>query len=126
MSVIRSLDGLVIRDERLRGGRPILAGTGVTVRTVVGHYRLGLTAEEIADEMGLDLALVYAALTYYHLHRDEIEADILANMEVVLQPLTNTLFDLRGSVPVTGPQDFAAVRDQVIREHARKVVQGED
>ncbi len=85
MSVIRSLDGLVIRDERLRGGRPILAGTGVTVRTVVGHYRLGLTAEEIADEMGLDLALVYAALTYYHLHRDEIEADILANMEEVVK-----------------------------------------
>ncbi len=46
--------------------------------------------------------------------------------EVVLQPLTNTLFDLRGSVPVTGPQDFAAVRDQVIREHARKVAQGEE
>jgi AbrB family looped-hinge helix DNA binding protein len=40
--------------------------------------------------------------------------------QVVLQPLTNTLLDLRGSVPVSEPQDFAAIRDQVIREHTRK------
>jgi len=65
----------------LRGGRPIIAGTGVTVRTIVGHYKLGLTPEETADEMSLDLASVYAALAYYHLHRDEIEADILADSE---------------------------------------------
>ena len=41
--------------------------------------------------------------------------------EVVLQPLTRTLLDLRGSVPVSGPQDFDAIRRQVIAEHARKV-----
>ncbi len=45
--------------------------------------------------------------------------------EVVLQPLTRTLLDLRGSVPVSGPQDFDAIRQQVIEEHARKVVTGE-
>jgi len=41
--------------------------------------------------------------------------------EVVLQPLTRTLLDLRGSVPVSGPQDFDAIRRQVIEEHVRKV-----
>ena len=46
--------------------------------------------------------------------------------EIVLQPLTHTLLDLRGSVPVAEPQDFAAIREQVIQEHARKVAQGED
>jgi uncharacterized protein (DUF433 family) len=80
----KTLDGLIIRDPRLRGGRPILAGTGVTVRTIAGHYKLGLNAEEISDDMDLDLTLVYAALTYYHLHKDEIEADILADSEEVL------------------------------------------
>ena len=74
-------DKAIIRDPQLRGGRPIIAGTGVTVRTIVGHYKLGLTPEETADEMSLDLASVYAALAYYHLHRDEIEADILADSE---------------------------------------------
>ena len=30
--------------------------------------------------------------------------------EVILQPLTRTLLDLRGSVAVSKPQDFAAIR----------------
>jgi uncharacterized protein (DUF433 family) len=76
-----TLDGLIVEKPELRGGRPIIAGTGVTVRTIAGHYKLGLSAEEIADEMNLALAGVYAALTYYHLNREEIEADILANSE---------------------------------------------
>jgi AbrB family looped-hinge helix DNA binding protein len=45
--------------------------------------------------------------------------------KVVLQPLTNTLLDLRGSIPVEQPQDFAAIRDRVIQDHARKVAQDE-
>jgi len=53
----------------------------VTVRTVVGYYKLGYTPEETADEMGIELAGVYAALAYYHLHRDEIETDIRTNSE---------------------------------------------
>lgn len=80
----QTLEGLIIKDPLLRGGRPVIAGSGVTVRTIVGHYKLGLTPEEIADEMDLELAGVYAALAYYHLNRDEIEADILANSEETL------------------------------------------
>lgn len=81
MTKIQTIEKLIVRNPNLRGGRPIIAGTGVTVRTIVGHYKLGLSAEEIADEMGLDLAGVYAALAYYHLNRSEIEADIQANRE---------------------------------------------
>jgi uncharacterized protein (DUF433 family) len=81
MVATQTLEGLIIKDPKLRGGRPIIAGSGVTVRTIVGHYKLGLTPEETAAEMGLELAPVYAALAYYHLHQDEIEADILANSE---------------------------------------------
>ena len=40
--------------------------------------------------------------------------------QVVLRPLTQTLLDLRGSVPVSAPQDFSAVRQQVIKEHASR------
>jgi uncharacterized protein (DUF433 family) len=79
-----TLEGLIVKDPQLRGGRPVIAGTGVTVRTVVGYYKLGLTPEETADQMDLDLALVYAALAYYHLNRDELEADILAHSEEAL------------------------------------------
>lgn len=45
--------------------------------------------------------------------------------EVVLQPLTDTLLDLRGSVPVEEPQDFAAIRSQVMQDHGRKVARSE-
>lgn len=79
-----NLEGLIVKKPKLRGGRPIIAGTGVTVRTIVGHYKLGLSAEEIADEMNLNLAGVYAALAYYHLNRAEIEADIRANSEAAV------------------------------------------
>ena len=77
----QTLDGLIVKKPTLRGGRPTIVGTGVTVRTIVGYYKLGCTPEETADEMDLDLASVYAALTYYHLNRDEIETDIRANSE---------------------------------------------
>jgi hypothetical protein len=55
------------------------AGTGVTVRRLVSWYKLGLTPEEILNRIGhpnLDLAKIYAALTYYHANREEIEADL--------------------------------------------------
>jgi AbrB family looped-hinge helix DNA binding protein len=45
--------------------------------------------------------------------------------EIVLQPLTRTMLDLRGSVPVSGPQDFATIRRQVIDRHARKIIEDE-
>ena len=68
---------LIGRNPEIGGGRPIIAGTGVRVRSVAIRYKQGLTAEEIADSYGhLSLAQVYAALTYYHANRDEIDTDI--------------------------------------------------
>lgn len=75
------LENLVVIDPKLHKGRPIVAGTGVAVRTIVGHYKLGLSAEEIADDMNVSLAGVYAALAYYHANIPEIEADITINTE---------------------------------------------
>jgi AbrB family looped-hinge helix DNA binding protein len=43
---------------------------------------------------------------------------ILQGDQVIIRPLTKTLFDLRGSVPVTGEQDFDAIRRQVLAERA--------
>ena len=82
----------IVTEAELRGGRPVMAGTGVTVRTIVGHYKLGLSPEEIADQLELELASVYTALAYYHAHRAEIEADIVANSEeVVMKDLGATV-----------------------------------
>jgi uncharacterized protein (DUF433 family) len=70
---------LIVRSPEIRGGRPRIAGTGVTVKRIAIWYRLGHPPEEIADEIPhLSIAQVYAALAYYHANREEIDADIAA------------------------------------------------
>ena len=68
---------LITHNPKVRGGRPCIAGSGVTVQRIVGWYKLGLSPEEIADRIGhLSLAQVQAALAYFHANRAQIEADI--------------------------------------------------
>jgi uncharacterized protein (DUF433 family) len=68
---------LITRTPDVRGGRPRIVGTGVTVQCVVGWYKLGLSPEEIVEEFGhLTLAQVHAALAYYHANQEEIESAI--------------------------------------------------
>ncbi len=40
--------------------------------------------------------------------------------QIVLRPITQTLLDLRGSVKVTGPQDFDAIRRKVIADRSAR------
>ena len=68
---------LIVCNPTFRLGRPLIAGTGVTVRRIVGWYKLGLSPEEISTQVPhLTLAQVFAALAYYHANREEIEVDI--------------------------------------------------
>jgi uncharacterized protein (DUF433 family) len=77
MAVVTEIGTLIDRDPAVRGGRPKIAGTGVSVSRIAGWYRLGLTPEEIALEYPhLTLAQVHGALAYYHANREEIEADL--------------------------------------------------
>lgn len=77
---------LIVRTPDIRGNEPRIADTGVTVKRIVGWYKLGLSAEEIADEFGhLTLAQVYAALAYYHANRPEIEAALAVEEETARQ-----------------------------------------
>jgi len=80
---------MIARDPEIRGNRPRIAGTGVTVARIIGWYKLGLTAEEIADEIGhINLAQVYAALAYYHANREEIDQDMVED-EAAARSLEN-------------------------------------
>jgi len=82
MTTITDIGSLIVRSDDIRVDRPRVAGTGVTVRRIVGWYKQGLTPEEIIPELPhLSLAQVYAALTYYHANREEIEADITAEAD---------------------------------------------
>lgn len=86
MANVTDIGTLIVRTPEIRGGRPRIAGTGVTVRRIVGWYKLGLTPEEIVVEIPhLTLAQVYAALAYYHANRDEVEQDIAEEEAIVEQ-----------------------------------------
>ena len=75
-----SIGDFIIQDQRVRGGRATIAGTGITVDRIADwHNKEARTPEEIADRIGnLSLAQVYAALAHYHANRDEIDAEIAA------------------------------------------------
>jgi len=61
----------------VRGGKPRIANTRIAVADVVlMHLRLGQSLEEIAGRYDLPLAGVYAAIAYYHDHKDEIDGSI--------------------------------------------------
>ncbi len=64
----------------LRGGKPHLANTRITVADIaIMHLKIGQTVPEIAAEYDLNLASVYAALAYYYDHRAEIDSQIEAD-----------------------------------------------
>ena len=70
---------LITRSPEIKGGNPRIAGTGVTVQRIVGWYKLGFGAEEIARKVShLTVGQVYTALAYYHANTEEIE-ELLAN-----------------------------------------------
>lgn len=61
----------------VRGGKPHLAGTRITVEDVIlMHLRLGQSLEEIAGKYDLSLAAVFSAMAYYYDHRDEVDRRI--------------------------------------------------
>ena len=67
------------------GGKPRIAGHRIRVQDVVVWYdRMGLSADEIVSRYPeLSLADVYAALTYYHDHREEIDGQMEADEKFV-------------------------------------------
>jgi uncharacterized protein (DUF433 family) len=68
----------------ISGGKPRIAGHRITVQNIViWHERMNKSADEICAEYDLTLADVYAALTYYFDHRDEIDHSIEESEAVV-------------------------------------------
>jgi uncharacterized protein (DUF433 family) len=77
MAGLTDIGTLIAQTPGICGGRPRIAGTGVSIRRIVGWYKMGLSPEEIADQYGhLNLAQVHAALAFYHANRHEMEAEL--------------------------------------------------
>lgn len=69
--------GTLISTASRQQGKATITGTGVTVNRVIRWYKLGRSPEEIVETFGhLNLAQVYAALSYYYANQLEIDAQI--------------------------------------------------
>jgi uncharacterized protein (DUF433 family) len=75
----------IVRTPGVCGGKPRIDGHRITVEHIaVSHEHLGRTPAEIAaSHPTITIAQVHAALAYYHVHKDEIEADIQKGDELV-------------------------------------------
>jgi len=77
---LRTAHPHIVRIEGVRGGEPVIRGTGISVRTIVERTRLGDRPEQIVEDYPyLTLAQVYDALSYYYEHPQEIEQYIAEN-----------------------------------------------
>ncbi len=76
METIESIN-LITRKTDVRGGRPCIIGTGLKVTDIVmAKVFHDQNPDQIAVAYGITLAQVYAALSYYYLNKEQIDADI--------------------------------------------------
>ena len=62
------------------GGRPVVRGTRIPVKALVGYHRMGYTLTEILEGFpSLTAAQLHDALSYYYDHQAEIDADMEAD-----------------------------------------------
>ena len=70
----------IVKVERVCGGRPVIDGTRLDVRTIVSYYKMGMTPEEFLSQWNyITPAQYFDALSYYFDNKDEIETYILEN-----------------------------------------------
>jgi uncharacterized protein (DUF433 family) len=67
----------IVKDVSIHDGEPIIRGTRTPVCTIVASWRLGIPPDELTERHSdLTIEQVYAALGYYHRHRNEINEHI--------------------------------------------------
>jgi len=67
----------IVSDPEHRRGKPRIKGTGITVQNIVEDVAAGLSPEYITEQFDVTLGQVYAALSYYYDHKDEIDRAII-------------------------------------------------
>ncbi|MGK7879101.1 MAG: DUF433 domain-containing protein [Crocosphaera sp.] len=77
MTILTNIGELITIDSN--NNRPVITGKRTSVRRIAGLYNQGNNAEEIARRLNhLTITQIYAALTYYHANREEIDKDIIS------------------------------------------------
>lgn len=82
--VLKTLDEHIEITPGVMGRKPRIAGHRISVQNVViWHNEMGYSVEKIAEDYNLSLADVYAALAYYHDHKEEVDKSIVEGEKFV-------------------------------------------
>ena len=73
----------IVSTPGTRGGKPRIRGHRIAVHDVAIRTQEGKRPEDIAQMYQLTLGEVYAALSYYYDHRDEIDREIVEEDEEI-------------------------------------------
>jgi uncharacterized protein (DUF433 family) len=85
MNTIQTID-LIAVNPKVRGGRPFILGTTVTVADVaIAKIYQMLDADGIAEWYDLSLPQVYSALAYYYEHKAEIDQSITERQKLAAE-----------------------------------------
>lgn len=66
----------IVKTPDVMGGKPRIAGTRIRVSDVALWHEDGASVEWMVEQFDLTPGQVYAALSYYHDHQQEIEQEI--------------------------------------------------
>ena len=73
---IRTDHSHIVRVQGVCGGRPVIEGTRLSVKLIVGWARMGMRPEKIvAQYSDVSIVQIADALAYYEDHPEEIEAE---------------------------------------------------
>jgi len=81
MIVMTELAPGIVVDPTVRFGKPIIAGTRITVQEVLGALAGGMTTEELKKEYGLTGENVQAVLRYVALFLSDEAIDVQSLQE---------------------------------------------
>jgi uncharacterized protein (DUF433 family) len=100
-------DGYIVKTPGVCGGKPRIAGHRIRVQDIVVlHEQQGQSPDEIVSAYPqLSLAKVYAALAYYHDHREDIRRDMAEDDAYV------EAFKQQHSSLILSPSDSPTSRD---------------
>ena len=79
----RALATSIVHDKRILGGEPVIEGTRTPVRAVIEYLRLYGSKERVLAVLPhLTADQLEAAIAYYEIHPEEVEAHIRAEAEL--------------------------------------------
>jgi uncharacterized protein (DUF433 family) len=67
------------------GGRPYVAGKGISVQHIAALYNMGWMVQDFIEAFELTPGQIHAALSYYFGHQNEIDQDIEDTTKLVQQ-----------------------------------------